>query len=243
MPEGNFKSLREELLRAGIAPKHVRRLMTELESHYELLLEEERARGQALELARTLARKRLGANENIVKKALEQPALKSWGARWPLGICGLAPAAGLFASAVAVLLALVSVFAVGEHLHPTFANKGDPWAFWVQQGTELLRWLVLYGLPVLWTWALARYAVTRRMGTLWPITGFVLTAALGAATNVSVVWPQPGVHGQLSAGVGVITNGDELMDFGLRWAATLLLALTVYFLMRQWFRATDSQRA
>lgn len=243
MPEEDFKSLRERLLRAGIAPAHARRLVTELESHYELLVEEETARGRPLELAQNAARGRLGTNEEIVKKALEQATLKSWGARWPLGMCGVAPVVGLFASSVALLLALVSLFAVGEHLHPTFANRGDPFATWVQQGTGLIRWLILYGLPVLWTWALARYAVTRRLGTLWPLAGFVLTAALGAATNVRVVWPQPGIHGQLSAGVGVVTNRDELMGFGLRWAATLLLALTVYFLMRQWLRAADSQRA
>ena len=40
MPEGEFRSLGERLLSAGIAPRHVRRLVMELASHHKSLVEE-----------------------------------------------------------------------------------------------------------------------------------------------------------------------------------------------------------
>jgi hypothetical protein len=227
MPENDFRSLGERLLSAGIAPRHVRRLVMELASHYGLLVEEEMARGQPIELARGVARNRLGTNDEIAKKVLEQPALKSWGARWPLSICGLAPVLGLAASAVAMLAALAAAFEISNRLHTAWATD----ASWLRHGTEGIGWLIMYGLPVLWSWALAQYAVTRRLRRLWPLTGFVMIAALGAVMNVGIIWPRPGVKGALTAGVGVSTSWDAMSTFGTRWLITLALTIGVFYLM------------
>jgi hypothetical protein len=89
----------------------------------------------------------------------------------------------------------------------------------------------MYGLPVVWSWALAQYAVTRRLRPLWPLTGFVMTAALGAATNVGVFSPRPGVRGHLIAGVGVSTSWDAMTTFGTRWLITFALTIGVYYLI------------
>lgn len=233
MPEDEFRSLGDRLLTAGIAPRHVRRLVVELTGHYESLIEEEMARGQPIELARSVARNRLGTDDEIAKKVLEEPALKSWGARWPLTICGLLPVLGFAASAVAILAALAATFAIGNRWHAAWATDASGIALFVRHGTEGMAWLIMYGLPVLWSWTLAQYAVTRRLRTLWPLTGFVMTAALGAATNVGVVWPRPGVQGQLSGGVGLSTGWDAMTAFGTRWLITFTLALGVYYLMSQ----------
>ena len=233
MPEDDFGSLAERLLSAGITPSHVRRLVLELASHYELLLDEEMARGQPIEVARNVARKRLGTDDEIARKVLEQPALKSWGARWPLTICGLAPMLGLAASAVAILAALVAAFEISRRLHTAGTTDAPGIPLSVLQGTEGISWVIMYGLPVLWSWALAQYAVTRRVRWLWPLTGFVLTAALGAATNVGVVWPRPGVPGQLTGGLGFSTSGHAMATFGTRWLITFALALGVYYLISQ----------
>src|SRR5215475_11535275 len=118
MPEKHFEFLTEQLLRAGVAPAHVRRLVTELQSHYESLLEEERARGQPIDVAQELARRKLGADDEIVKRVLEQPALRSWGARWPFRFCGVGPAFAWAASSVAMIAALVFAVQVAGYLNP-----------------------------------------------------------------------------------------------------------------------------
>ena len=231
MPEGEFRSLGERLLSAGIAPRHVRRLVMELASHHESLVEEEVGRGQPIEVARSVARDRLGTDDEIVRKVLEQPGLRSWGARWPLTICGLAPLLGLAASAVAILATLAAALEINDHMHTGWATDTRGIASWVRHGTEGIGWLIMYGLPVLCSLALAQYAATRRLRRFWPITGFVMTAALGAATNVTVIWPGPGVRGLLSGGLGFSTSWDAMTTFGTRWLITLILAIGVYCLM------------
>jgi hypothetical protein len=237
MPEGKFRSLEERLLNAGIAPRHVRRLVMELASHHESLVEEEMARGQPIELARSVARDRLGTDDEIARKVLEEPGLRSWGARWPLTICGLAPLLGLCASAGAILATLVAAFEINNRLHTGWATDTSGTAPWARHATEGIGWLIMYGLPVLWSCALAQYAATRRLGRLWPLTGFVMTAALGAATHVTVIWPGPGVRGLLSGGLGFSTSWDAMTTFGTRWLITLILAIGVYYLLGQRPRA------
>lgn len=222
MPDSDFGSLAERLLRAGIAPAHARRLVAELETHYASLLEEELARGEPLAAARITARTRLGSDQDIVSKAREQPALRSWGARWPLAVCGLAPALASLASAAFLVAALTAAFQL-KALH------GDP-GLWARDGTMLLGWSAMYGLPLVWAAALVRYSITRRLGWPWPVTGLVLIAACGALTNFSITWPGPGVRGALSAGVGW-TSGSGA-SLAMRCLLTVGLGLAVYWLMR-----------
>jgi hypothetical protein len=232
MPENEFASLKERLLRGGIAPRQVERLLLELRTHAAALLDEEMARGQPVEVAQAVARGRLGSDDEIVRKALEQPALKSWGARWPVVVCALLPPVGLLALSVGTLSALVSVVAVGQHLSQ---------ASW-ERGVSLIAWLVLYGFPILCSFLLVRYTVTRRLGLAWPLIGLLLTAALGAWTTFTVAWPQTGVQGRLSAGVGFSTDWVALVRFGLRWATTLVAAFGLYglsVLMRRGVQAVD----
>jgi hypothetical protein len=229
MPESEFAGLRERLLRGGIAPRHVERLLLELRTHAAALLEEEIARGQSVEVARTMARSRLGSDEEIVKKAVEQSALRSWGARWPVLVCALLPSVGLLALSVGTLSALVSALPVGQHLNQ---------AAW-ERSVWLIAWLVLYGFPLLCAFVLVRYTVTRRLGLAWPVVGLLLMAALGAWTAFTVAWPQTGVHGRLSAGVGLRTSWDSLLRFGVRWGTTLVLASGLYVFMRREARAVD----
>ncbi len=63
MPEREFASLKERLLRGGVAPRQVERLLLELKTHAAALLDDEIARGQPLEAARALARNRLGSDD------------------------------------------------------------------------------------------------------------------------------------------------------------------------------------
>jgi hypothetical protein len=223
-------------------------LLLELKTHAAALLDEEIARGQPIEAARALARSRLGSDEEILAKTLEQRALKSWGARWPVIVCALLPPVGLLALSVGTVSALVAIAALGEHWNrdPASWNLGV-WP-WVRQGTLLIVWLALYGFPLLFTFLLVRYTVTRRLGLAWPLVGVILTAAPGAWTTFTVAWPQAGAQGRLSAGVGLSTDWDNLMRFGAPWdkglpsnalirsSATTRLPKCVHLASTNWLR-------
>lgn len=223
MPDSNFTALSERLLRAGIAPAHVRRLVAELETHYAALVEEELARGQPLGAASSTARIRLGTDDDIVRKSREQSSLRSWGARWPLAIYGLAPVLGLIGSAALVMVALVAAISLAP-------PERDP-APWVRNAATFVGWSIMYGLPLVWAWVLAYYSVTRRLGWGWAVTGLCLASAAGALTNFSITWPGPGVRGALSGGVG--WTSDSVASFGVRALVTAVMGVAVYLVMRE----------
>src|SRR6266704_5983047 len=86
-----FHEPRERLLRAGVAPRHVRRYLKELADHLaDLRTEEERAgRGRAEAEAAALVR--LGSMNDLAKAMIEQRQFQSWSVRAPWAAFGFAP--------------------------------------------------------------------------------------------------------------------------------------------------------
>lgn len=62
-----FESLRERLLRAGVAPRHVRRFLRELHDHYEDALRVELTKFSDPSAARNAAWARLGTEESLAQ--------------------------------------------------------------------------------------------------------------------------------------------------------------------------------
>ena len=90
MPK-SFDELRERLLRAGIAPRHVRRYLTELADHLaDMRAEEERA-GRSRADAEAAALIRLGGMDDLAKAVMEQRQFQSWCSRAPWAAFGFAP--------------------------------------------------------------------------------------------------------------------------------------------------------
>ncbi len=86
-----FHELRERLLRAGVAPRHVRRYLRELAEHLaDLRAEEERA-GLSRTDAESAALMRLGGMDDLAKAMIGQRQFQSWCARAPWAMFGLAP--------------------------------------------------------------------------------------------------------------------------------------------------------
>src|SRR5580658_5648263 len=86
-----FSELRERLLRAGVAPRHVRRYLTELGEHLaDLTAEEERA-GRSRAEAESAALIRLGSMDDLAKAMTGQRQFQSWSVRAPWATFGLAP--------------------------------------------------------------------------------------------------------------------------------------------------------
>lgn len=75
--------LRRELIAAGIAPRHVRRTIAELQDHYDDVVDQELAAGADRLTACRHARERLGRVDDIVAAVRARPELRSWAFRFP----------------------------------------------------------------------------------------------------------------------------------------------------------------
>src|ERR1700730_1038243 len=84
-----FHELRERLLRAGVAPRHVRRYLTELADHLDDLRAEEERAGCSRAEAESAALVRLGRMDDLARAMIEQRQFQSLSARAPGAIFGL----------------------------------------------------------------------------------------------------------------------------------------------------------
>src|ERR1700759_2269966 len=78
-----FEAVTEQLLKGGVAPRHVRRYVRELDEHLDDLTAQQRASGYDSEDAAIRARARLGDDTELAQAMLEQPGMRSWPARLP----------------------------------------------------------------------------------------------------------------------------------------------------------------
>jgi hypothetical protein len=106
-----FDRLGERLLRAGIAPRHVRRYVTELRDHFHDLVREETQNGRSQEAAEASAHARIGSDGDLSDTMSARSDLRSITARFPFAVFGFGPAF-LLASAV-----VVAVLAEGAFLY------------------------------------------------------------------------------------------------------------------------------
>lgn len=83
MPRPKYTNLRNSLLRSGIAPGHVHRTLTELNDHYEDLVEAAIEDGFQPDEADARALRKLGEFEEIAEAMNDQPRLKSWAWHYP----------------------------------------------------------------------------------------------------------------------------------------------------------------
>jgi hypothetical protein len=79
----SLESLRIRLVGAGVSPRYARRLVDELETHWHDLAADLQQRGVAQNEASTLARRRLGTEDDIVACVLATGRFRSFGRRWP----------------------------------------------------------------------------------------------------------------------------------------------------------------
>ena len=83
MPRPDLVSLRRELLRSGVSPRHVHRALTELDEHFDDLVDAGLHDGQDRPAAEYIALDALGDLAGVAEAMRDQPALKSWAWRYP----------------------------------------------------------------------------------------------------------------------------------------------------------------
>ena len=191
-----FHEVRERLLGAGIAPRHVRRYVAELTDHLADLTAEEQRAGHSQEDAKCAALLRLGKPNDLIRAMLEQRQFQAWCVRAPWAIFGLAPILLLSAAqfiAVRILLSGIPKFMRNSTATP-FAHH--EWFFvWFCIGL-----IIYFGAPVLIGWAIGLIAIRQRLKIIWPVIGLTLVAFLAGtmqlharALGISIL--SPAVYG------------------------------------------------
>ena len=227
MPEP-FEPLRETLLRAGVAPGHVRRYLRELSEHFADLRDRELEAGKTPTDAEAAARSRLGADEALAEAMLARPALRSWTARAPWAMLVIGPLlllilAWMVAALGVILVVASSAHAVHHHpawLPPKWLAPGSA----ARIGTALLD-LVQVGGPLLIAAWVALLAARQRSRLIWPLLGCVVVAVFGASLVWNASWPMAGSPAfAFSMGLrGLTPRNGGAFSFAV-WSQSLAMA-------------------
>jgi hypothetical protein len=202
MGEQRFAELREALLRAGVAARHVRRAVLEIESHFQQLVDAERGRGSTDAEAPIEAHRRLGTNQVLIQRYAARPELRAWSHRWPAIWFVLLPLITYLAIAGATLLSIVGIArAIAPYLHQVHVSPQ------VTYGVDLAaRIVLLWVFPWCVAAAFAVLAYRRRVALRWPLIGIIVISALASLINVVVMFRGGPNPGEVGAGIGFSTK-------------------------------------
>ena len=213
--------LREQLLCAGIAPRNVRRYLTELREHLADLSDEARQAGMPESEAHAAAMQRLGGAEALATAFLEKRPPLSPFARTPWLMFWLAPLGCLAVAWVAALTILASGWAIflPEAQTPFVPLHGFAMVYF---GVGRL---LYFAAPLLIGWGITVVAARQRILSLWPVAGIVLLAWMGGTAQVqasrSVTIAESGVAQIAAHGVPALAA----QGIAGSWTHVLLLLL------------------
>jgi hypothetical protein len=231
MPTPDLDRLRERLLRAGVAPRHVQRYLRELREHYDDARSAELARGSSEAAAEHAAWERLGSEDSLAESVLARPELRSTGARFPALVFGAGPALMWLAIVVATatLLRLASSTLASDQVA---AGAEPPWGL---VAVHALWTLYVRGLPVILGVVALVMAARRRSRVRWPLAGAAVLDVLAGTLSVHFVGSRGlAVNSSLLPWLVPFTDAlgpRDLAAFGeglLRAAVMLAVSATLY---------------
>lgn len=207
-------ALAERLLKAGIAPRHVRRTVEELEDHLDDLIAAQKERGYDEPDAFIRARALLGDDAELTEAMIANSRLRSLPARAPWLVFGVLPP--LLVVAVLLLtgfgLAALAIPLHGPHL---------PLPPWCAPLAKAVCAAANYGIGPLAALGMGVLAWRQRLSGFWPLIGAGLSAVFGIVTTLDVVMPLGLQKGQMSVSLGV---AFPALFYSPRFVATLSLA-------------------
>lgn len=217
--------LRERLLRAGVAPRHIRRYLAELADHLADITQEERASLSRAE-AEAAALARLGTMNDLANAMIAQRRLYSWSARAPWAIFAVAPLLFLVAAWCVALLILWTgwqMFLPGAATPFGTALPGPIYRLeniYFQTGR-----MIYFGAPFLIGWCISALAVRQRLRAIWPVAGLVLVAIASGTAHVHTDRPAAlGSAGYVSMGFTFGSSAQAIS--GSLIHALVILSLT-----------------
>ena len=179
MSHVRFDELSERLLRAGIAPRHVRRYVAELSDHFDDLVREGAENGLPQNTAEQAARTRVGSDDGLAAVMLARPELRSVAARYPWFAFGLAPV---------MMLALVVATALLIQGGIIFWSPAiPPWSVaWAKLSFDALNWLATYAAPLVIAAMLCVIGFRQRMTARWIVLGLAIVCLVGGFHEIGV---------------------------------------------------------
>jgi hypothetical protein len=174
-----FDGLRERLLRAGVAPSHVRRYVAELSAHLDDAVKEEMAKGASKDAAKATALVRLGDEDSLADAMLSRPELRSLMARFPAATFLIGP---VFVLALIVAVVLFSEAGIA-FWGPTFVPPEVARTF-----IDLVNGAVVYAVPMFIAVALYAIGFSRRIESKWIFSGVALICIAGGFHEIGVHW-------------------------------------------------------
>lgn len=197
MAPSRFDALSEQLLRAGIAPRHVGRYVGELNDHFDDLVREETANGASLRAAKDRARERLGDDNDLAAVMLARPELQSLVARYPAAVFGLGPFVAVLAAIVLGVAIEAGIITLAHVLVPR------PSAALRESFVSVLGvWNALNIAPLAVAIGLCAVGLRQRVPALWIVVGVACACLLGAFQQLS--FTDNGHHGELSLAFGLL---------------------------------------
>jgi hypothetical protein len=182
MPK-QFHELRERLLNAGVAPRHVQRYLKELADHLADLRAEEVRAGRGRAEAESAALGRLGSIDDLSKAMIEQRHFQSWCARAPWAAFGLAP---LLFLAAAYFIACFILWSGWKLFLPGADTPfGTPIPIYSFQNIYFqIGRFIYFTSPVLIGWVIGLVAARQRLSMAWPTLSLALIAWMGGTAQI-----------------------------------------------------------
>lgn len=227
-----FIPLRERLLEAGIAPRHVHRYVAELREHAADLTADGVAAGLTRPEAAAWAASRLGTPDDLAQAMIRRGDFRSWGAKAPWAVYGIAPLVGVAACYGLVLAALIGIL-VAHRPYPGAHPILPPW---FGTATATLGYLHSLVLPLLIGGGVAWMAARQRTPALWPCVALLIIAVIGGAGVSEVRMPhEPDGFIELVVGWSFICPYVNL-DMALRHTVVILLLTLLPYLSHHIWR-------
>jgi hypothetical protein len=231
MPDRRIENLREALLKAGVAPRHVRRAVLEIDGHFHQLVDDALARGESEDDARTEARDLLGTDQTLIQRYAGAPELQAWSSRWTAVWFTLVPLvifAALFVVTGALLYLIVDQ--MSPYLHHVHVSARASYLV-----DLAVRIVFLWAMPLSVAGAFAILAYRRRVAPRWPVAGIITLCALVSLINVNVVLTGGATPGEAGAGIG--TSADSLPGQTAHAVVIAMLVLgPLWFALRRFGR-------
>lgn len=176
--------LRERLLRAGVAPRHVRRYLRELREHLADLTAEERTAGHTGAEAENAALARLGGIDELAEAMIRQRQLRSWACRAPWLTFGAGSLAALGAAYFIACLLLWCGWRLFMPAAETPFGYGLPATHALAKIYFVADKSWYYGAPIVVGLGIAIIAIRQRLSSVWPMIGLGLVAYVAATARI-----------------------------------------------------------
>jgi len=191
-----FAPLQERLLRAGIAPRHVRRYRRELEDHFSDLIAMQKKRGYDDPDAAIRARALLGDDEELTEAMLATKQFRSLTARAPWLVFGILPPLLIFG---VMLVAGLTMAAIAAPLH----GPHLPLPAWCAPVAATICTIANYASGPLAGVLVMVMAWRQRFTGRWPVLGLTAAVLFGVITTLSVVIPEGNHKGEITVSLGM----------------------------------------